>query len=519
MDAGFYFDDEPNIVWNAALHWNELSFHNVQRTLTGATLSTRPVANLSFAVNHLIGGLDPVGYHWANLLVHLATGCALGWVCWLLAMPYCARRADRDWAVIVSVTVAGVFLLHPANTQAVTYVVQRMTSMATLFGLIAFGLYVKARTGGKHRRLLASGSAVAWLVALGCKEIAACLPFVVALYEVSFHRQAWRSRLAWLASRRGIVPIAGFVAVLAWLAWTVASTRYVSWNDDFPGRNFNGWERLLTQARVQFLYLSLLLWPAATRLTIDHEIAVSTSLMSPWTTLPAVLGVFAFCAAVVWLVIRHPRYGFPLGAYLLAHSLESGPIGLELVFEHRLYLPMAFLLLALATLLSCQPRARRRGALIVVLLSCVPLSIATHERNVVWADPIAFLTYTAQKAPGKSRPWYNLGTLLGPSGDLAGAERAFRHALSIEPDRSETHNQLANVCRLTGRTREALEHYRAAVELDPDNAEPYYNLATLLQDTGDPSAVHYYRVFVNIATPDLAGAKRDAEIQLRILAP
>ena len=141
MSAGFYFDDEPNLLEVPALHWTEFSWSSVSGTVRDAHLTSRPVANVSMAINHLASGLDPAPYHWTNLVIHLAVGLALFWVITLFQRRHGNAPANRTIALLAVL----LFLVHPLNIQATTYVVQRMTSLATLFALLAFASYLKGR--------------------------------------------------------------------------------------------------------------------------------------------------------------------------------------------------------------------------------------------------------------------------------------------------------------------------------------------------------------------------------------
>jgi hypothetical protein len=135
MAAGFYFDDKQNLLHAPALHWTEFSLSNVSSALREAQITSRPMANITLAFNHLASGLDPAPYHWTNLVIHLAVGLALFWVITLLQRHH--GIGDQNIALLAVL----LFLVHPLNIQATTYVVQRMTSLATLFVLLSLGSY------------------------------------------------------------------------------------------------------------------------------------------------------------------------------------------------------------------------------------------------------------------------------------------------------------------------------------------------------------------------------------------
>ena len=523
MQAGFYFDDLVNIVDAPALHWKEWSAAGVRRVVEEATMPTRVLANLSFALNHLYGGLDPSGYHWTNLVIHLLVGAALLWVAVLLGAQGSRCVVKPEQRLLFALPAVSLFLLHPLNIQAVTYAVQRMTALAALFVLLALGCYISARV--RHGRRAAAWFAAAgicWLLALGNKETAVALPLVLLIYEACFFPACWKERIRHLSRRLGRLRLVGLIVGAAALAGAVAGQLYytpdlIRWNELLPGRDFTGLQRVLTEARVQFFYLSLLLWPAPSRLNLDHDFGLSVSLFQPWTTAVAVAGWLGVAAATLWLARRHPRYGFPLLGYGVFHLLESGPINLELVFEHRMYLPMAFLAFPITNLLLDCRRGRRLilGGLALLL---IPLSAATFERNQTWSEPLVFLRDCAAKSPDKFRPWYNLGTELGKAGQLAEAERALSRALAVRPDHSMAHNQLGNVYLLMGRRQQALVHYQKAVQHDPDNLEAMFNLAVEYDARGEGrEAVRLFRQFVESAPPYYEEARRRAQLRLRAL--
>jgi tetratricopeptide (TPR) repeat protein len=485
MSAGFYFDDEQNLLEAVALHWEEFSVSNVSAALRDAHLGSRPVANLSLAVNHLVSALDPAPYHWTNLAIHVAAGLALFWVIRLFQRYHGGGLCDRNIALLAVL----LFLVHPLNIQATTYIVQRMTSLSTLFVLLALGSYVSGRCGAGDvsRRGWYLLAAMGFLFAVGSKELGFLLLPLLLLYEACFHGTAWldgfRRVAQWAGVPLTVVAVAALVLLAGWLGWTYAGGHFHG-GETIPSRNFSGVERVLTQGRVQVFYLTLLLWPAPSRLSLDHDFAVSRSLFDPLTTLLAFLFIAATIVFALQSVRTRPLLAFPVLGYWLLHSMESGPVNLELVFEHRMYLPMTMLALLLA--LNVRPAAAQQAAASYALLLAAALLLAfcTYERNTVWGDPMRFHRDIAQKSPGKFRPQYNLGTHLGERGLYDEAGAALEQAIRIWPESSAAHNQLGNVYVMTARPRQAERHYRQAVQYDPQNAEALFNLASVLMSQG-----------------------------------
>jgi len=524
MQGGFYFDDLTNIVRVQPLHWTAFSWQGISQVAEHATLPSRLVANLSFAFNHLFGGLDPSGYHWTNLVIHLLVGAALIWVASMLAY----ERLDRDLTPgqirLYAAVAAAVFLVHPLNIQAVTYVVQRMTSLSALFVLLSFGCYLLGR---RYHGLKAVSwfclSFTCWILGLLNKEIAVVLPLLLLAYELCFHSGHWRKQSERLVQRFGLWRLLIAMLLVISLFIYVFSQVYYSpgllrWSEIFPGRDFSGEQRVLTQARIHFFYFSLLFWPAPSRLNLEHDFPLSLSLFEPWTTLLAVIGLVVISIGILWLVRRHPRYGFPLLGYGVSHLLESAPLGLELVFEHRMYLPMFFLVFLMTNLLvDFAPKAK--FVLPFWILILIPLSGASYERNLTWSDPETFLRDCAAKSPNKFRPSYNLGTWLGQAGQLSDAEQALSNALQVKPDHSQAHNQLGNIYLLTDKQDKAFLHYLSAYESDASNYEAMFNLATLYLGRGERAkAAELFRRFIQVAPYYLDAARRRAMENLRLLS-
>jgi hypothetical protein len=416
MSGGFYFDDLSNFVESEVLHWTELEFERLGLTLEHAMLTSRPVANVTLALNHLHAGLNPAPYHWFNLLIHLVVGFALFW----FVRVFQRRHGKDDTGAWIALLAVGLYLLHPLNIQAVTYVIQRMTSLATLFTLLAMASYVTGRhRAGRSRTLWFGLTLLFFLLALGSKETAYLLLPILLLYELCFHHSWWRP---WFAERLSTVPesiiwaSSGLAVLLTILAIWLQFGSYIYWFETMPSRDFSGYERVLTQGRVQFFYLSLLLLPLPSRLNLDHEFLVSRSLLDPLTTLPALIGILIIIILAIRFIPTRPQLAFPVLAYFLLHSIEAAPINLEIVFEHRMYLPMTMLVLLIALNVPQAGSGLAKAGYMTSLVLAGLLAVATYQRNQSWGDPLAFHNDIAEKVPASSDPttisqryWVNWG--------------------------------------------------------------------------------------------------------------
>jgi len=486
LSVPFVFDDYPNIRDNPAIRLTAIDLEGLRAAAIESHASRRPVANISFALNYLAGGYDVKGYHLVNILIHIANGVLVYFLALMLLRknqsltdrPSASDRRTR----LVALFAAAIFIAHPLQIQAVTYIVQRMTSMATMFYLMSLLFYLLARQrkdrSGRSAYWLAA--LAAWLLALGSKEIAATLPVVVVLVEYFLFRDP---RKAWPGIHYGYLLFA-FAAsagvVLLYLGAEPVSTiteQYVEWG-------FSPGERLLTELRVLIFYLSLMVYPDPGRLSLDHAFTISRSLTDPVTTLVAAAILVALIFAALRLTRRHPILSFCIMWFLITLAIESSFIGLELVFEHRLYLPMFAFALAVAYLLSLT--SARYGAVVTALggVLVVTLAAASIVRNMTWQDPVVLWADAVSKNPTSYRARNNLGRVLVDQGKREQAVRQFNEAIRIKPDYAEPHNNLGTLLARAGRFAQAREHFATAIELNPRYAQAYNNLGVALLSQG-----------------------------------
>ena len=482
LDVPFVFDDVSNIVENRAVHASRLGF----RELTTAAFESRlprPVAYASFAINHAFGGLEVAGYHVLNIMIHALNGLLV----YGLA-GFALRRRSRLPAASVepaALFAALLFVAHPLQTQAITYVVQRMTGLATLFTLSALLLYVRGRIADDVRRRWAcwGGAGLAWLLALGSKEIAIVLPFTIALVEWTFFRNP---DLPPIGARRPILFGLAAAFLLALITWIfIGDDPLDSVLRSYRLRDFTLAERLLTEPRVVVTYLTLWVLPLPSRLNLDHAFTLSRSLLDPMSTLPSLLLLAVIVGLAVVYARRDRLVSFCLLWVLLHLALESTVIGLELYFEHRMYLPSVGL--ALLTSLMLFSALQGTPRLVVAGLVLVLLGTGTILRNEVWRDDLLLWTDNVAKSPDNKRARITLGDVLSARGRELDAVEQYREAVRIEPLWDTGHERLGRSFDRLGRLTEAEEAFREAVRLHPDHAPAHTNLGLLLAKRGHAS--------------------------------
>lgn len=486
LSVPFVFDDYPNIRDNPSIRLNELGLDGLRVAAFEGYAERRPVANVSFALNYAAGGYDVKGYHLVNVFIHVINGVLVYFVALILLRRSRSVSARDDFTDhrlrLAALLAAAIFVVHPLQIQAVTYIVQRMSSMAAMFSLTSLLLFLLGRqTGTVTRRcMLWCGAFLAWLLALGAKEIAAALPAVLLLVELLFFRPPQGRRPATVVAYALLAAVGILAAAFVYLGADPATAL----SDQYQIRSFTAAERVLTELRVLVFYLSLLLFPWPGRLSLDHGFSVSHSLVDPVSTLLCALLLVLMVVLAVRLARRQPIISFCILWYFVTLAIESSFIGLELVFEHRLYLPMFGFALAVAYCFCLVSAHHRIASATLAGLMVVALATATVVRNGVWRDPIALWSDAVSKNPNGYRARNNLGRALADRGDFQRAMHEFDEAIRIEPDFAEPHNNLGALYAKSGRLDAAIEHFKKAIELNPRYVQAYNNLGVALLDAG-----------------------------------
>lgn len=476
LTTPFIFDDITNIRDNHHIRVPYLSLKNLAWAGFQSPLANRPVANISFALNYYFHGYNPVGYHVVNILIHLATGLMLYFLvkATLLTPALRGQYANFGWIPFFTVFI---WLVHPLQTQSVTYLVQRMNSMAAMFYVLSMLLYVKFRLAANRRGkgLLLIGCIMAGMLAFGTKEISATLPGFIILYEWYFFQGLNRQ---W--GRRHLLILAGFG-----LFMIVISLAYFE-NDPiarilggYSSRDFTMGQRLLTQFRVVIFYISLLVWPNPSRLNLDHDFLLSYSLTNPLTTLASMAIIIAMIFLAILVARREPLISYGILWFFGNLVIESSVIGLELVFEHRNYLPSMLAILGAVSLVFKYLKPTWLGVIALCIVGTL-FTVWTYQRNSVWTDEITLYRDSLEKAAGKARPHNNLGAVLMGRGRLAEAIELFKASLIIKPDYADAHYNLGYALSRQGNLEKGIDHFAETLRLDPGNLKALNNMGVAL---------------------------------------
>ena len=518
LNCAFVFDDQQNITENTFIRLTELGFEKLSAAAFKSPHANRPVANASFAVNYYFGKYNTAGYHVVNILIHLINGI-LVYIFTLLTLKQAGIAAPEDsrspqfYTAYISLFAALIFIAHPLQVQSVTYIVQRMNSMALMFYLLSSIFYIRGRsTLIRWKRWTQwAGCLLCWFLALGSKEIAATLPLVLLLYEWYFFQNLSKDRL-----KRNLIYCIGLVVLLGLTAYMFLGSNPL---DHIAGsyihRDFTLEERVLTQFRVLVVYLSLFFYPHPLRLNLLHHITTSHSLLDPVTTLFSLLILVFLLVLAVGIAKKQRLVSFCILWFFIHLMIESSIIGLEIIFEHRLYLPMVGLALMTAYLFFQLLSAHRTWVFIVSAAIIVSLGTATYLRNKVWQDPITLWYDVISKNPHSSRAQYNLGSDLGRQGNLKEAIDHLSEALRLKPDYTKAHNNLGLALFKQGNLEQAANHFSAALRIQPGNSAAHYNLGLVMEKKGHIEvAVNHYLEALRI-NPDFAEAHNNLGIALQ----
>jgi len=496
LDGPFTFDDAGSILENSTIHrlWPPVP------ALTppfsgGETVGGRPVLNYSLAINYAISGTNVWSYHALNALIHVMAGLALFGI---------VRRTllllERGWAhpTTFAFAVALLWTLHPVQTEAITYTIQRAESLMGLFYLLTLYCFIR---GAERRSALWLGlSWLACLLGMATKEVMVSAPVLVFFYDRTFRSGSFSA--AWRQGWR-------FYLVLA-SSWLLLGALMLGTHNRGGSIGYgNGvawWAYALTQFPALAHYLQLSVWPRP--LVFDYGIVW---IRSAGEVVPAAVCVVLLAAGAAWAFFRPAaapgERGFAwrtagfLGIWffaILAPTSSVVPGTTQMIVEHRLYLSLAAVMVLLVwgihVLAGRLAQGEARNAL--TLAVCIPLAIAwgalTLRRNEIYRDGLTLWQDTVAKRPEAARPHNYLGAVLYTKGRIPEAMTEYQIASRLDPGFAPAHNGQGTVFLKTGRLAEALAQYAQAVQEAPGYAEAQYNygLALLAADRPAEAILH-----------------------------
>ncbi len=439
----------------------------------GATVSGRPVLNFSFALNHAVSGLAPWSYHALNLLIHALAGLTLfGLVRRAFESPFVAARW-RTEARPLALAVALLWTVHPLQTQAVTYVVQRAESLMGLFYLLTLYAFLRGATAERRAGWWFGLAVMACLLGTGTKEVIVTAPILALFLDRTFvagsfataGRQRWPVHVALLATW---LPLAGLI--LGNDGGTRGGTTTL-------GGDMAWWSYGLTQFEAVTRYLGLAVWPYP--LTFEYG---TFWVKSAGQVLLFVPGVVALVAGTIWALRRCPVAGF-IGAWFLGILAPTSlmPGTLQMVVEHRMYLPLA----AVLTVMVLGLRAVAGRGTWPVLGGLVLAGVAlTAQRNLDYHSVLGLWADTVAKRPANANARNNLGNALADAGRLDEAVAEYEELLRLSPQMPDARYNLGLALATLGRAAEAVPQLEESLRLRPDHAPAEVTLGNALTDLG-----------------------------------
>lgn len=385
---------------------------------------------LTFALDVKMGSGSLLAFHVTNIEIHFLATMALIFMLRGLFLLY-GVKVERFLTnkgpslSVIAVCIAGIWSLNPVQTNAVTYIVQRMTSVATMFYFLSFGCYLRGRIlqikreGGINIVAWFISCLFFWICSMMSKQISATLPVMLILVEWFFVED---SALFIFIKKHKIAIGSVFLVLVVVFFYKIFPVMVKGYDH----RHFTLSQRLLTELRIVVAYIFLLLMPLPIFLTLEHDPSLSTSIFSPPTTFLSLLFI-GVILGVSWKIRKkYPLITFGLTWFFINLLIESTFIPLELMFEHRLYLPSAGFYLSCFMIiyeLSCYLGRRKYCAqytkiifaIMVILLSS--LSLLTYYRNMTWQDSVTLYRDCLRKAPNKPRVHGNLAKALAEKGE------------------------------------------------------------------------------------------------------
>lgn len=502
LQVPFYLDDFNNIRDN--LHAiSSLSLDELINCAFKSGMPRRPLADLSFGLNYYFHGHNLLGYHLVNIVIHVLNGMLL-YIFLFKTITLPQQRHTFQHPAGVAMLGSLLWFVNPAQIQSVTYIVQRMTSMACLFFLCSFLLYLYARKAKKTRTRVAllALCALTWVLSMASKEIALTLPVLLFVYEWFFFQDLDR---AWL-KRKAIYLVTGSAGLLTTVYFVYHYSPLDFLTTISLPRGYTALERFLTQGRVIVSYIGLLLYPHPSRLSLNHDISVSHGVLDPFTTLLSFAGLLTLTALGVLAAGRQRIVSFCIVWFLANVAIEALSARIELMFEHRAYLPSMLFFLPLVWIAA---KVVNKPRIVVLCMSALAVVFAlwTYQRNALWNDPVAFWKDAVTKAPYHYRTHANLGISYLHGKVYDRALEAFQKALTLAPPHpSKIYTNLGVVYFQTGQQDLARENLNRALVFNPNNYVALGHLGTVeLKTKNHEKALRYYQMATEI-NPNLASS-------------
>ena len=460
----FYFDDTHMIVENLFiknLKYLPLFFKGYVTSFPIRKGMCRPLLMLSFALNYISGGLNPLGFHILNILFHFLNG---------LVLFFLLRFFKKEAPLTVISLIVLLFLLHPLNTETVNYISCRSDLMVSLFLGIAFLCYLKGRY------IL---SLFCYILSLLSKETGLCFPFLVVAYDFIFLAQG--INLAYLKERKRILFYLGFLS-LTFVYFFYKNIFFQSKGHFLPPRTF--YANFLLQSFVSFFYLRLFLFPHP--LNLAHSWPEFNSLFEPLVFF-SLLGIITLVIFIFIFKKRNPLISFGIAWYLVG-LLPKFYARLQYpAMEHHFYLPSFGIYLIIFDI-ARRIYLKNKKYLVYPLVGIILLfSLLSWLRNYEWQDKFRFWRIAVEREPSSGIAHNQLGLEYLKKGMLDEAEKEFKKAIKTAHNLSvvvHSKGNLAGIYRERKEYEKAIKTLKEILSLSSPPPHLYEDLGLIYMEMG-----------------------------------
>ncbi len=516
LHSPFVFDDDVFILNDKNIRMTELTVESLADAAFKGRPRHRLLPNISFAVNYYLGQYQEFGYHILNIIIHLLTGVLLFLFIKATLKTETWRTGKPDYPLIVPFFAAMIWLVHPVNTQAVTYICQRMTSLVAMFYILSILFYVYGRIylrsglslglnpglrANPHHYtkafLLFSGCFLSGVCAVASKENAGVLPLFIILYEWFFFQDLKPVR----TNKKLFLIICGLIL------FGIITILYLGENPvdrilrSYSYRDFTLPQRVLTEFRVVIYYISLFLFSFPKRMNLEHDYPLSLSLMDQGTTILSLVAITTLICFAICFAKKNRLMAFCTIWFFGNLLIESSVIGIEIIFEHRTYLPFMMVSLLFTLIISRHIKARWMGIGILCATTAI-FAMWTFQRNVTWQNGIIFFTDCVIKSPNKFRPHNNLGVALYDANQFQSAIDHYKKALQVDPGSRYAEDTIFNIGSAelkSNNVQKAIPYFFRVLQLDPNHDQALNNLGNAFIHLKQYNkAIHYFSKVLEI---------------------
>ncbi len=495
----FNFDDSECIIANSSIR----DISNLK--VIWNFWPTRFITFLSFAVNYHFNGLNVFGYHLANFIIHLGSSALVWWfILLILSSPQIKNLDISKHSFWIALFCAAIFLSNPLQTESVTYICQRTSCLSGFFYLFSLCLYVKSRLL-RLNYIKTSKAGISYLfslvfaaVSMFTKESTFTLPFMIILLECCFLSQ--EKRIEW----KYLLPFLFLLLIIPILLYYGKPPTLMDM-ERFMAQPVNAKSYLMTQPKVIVTYIRLIFLPLSQNLDYDYPI---TKTLFELPTLSSLLFLVIILFAAVKLFSKYRLISFGIFSFFLMLLPESSIIPIEdVIFEHRLYLPMVSYSLVLVSMLYYIFGRKNFGVMALILSMVIFFYAAsTYSRNFDWRDDFTLWSDTVNKSPRKARPYSNRGNAYLARGYFDKAIADYNKAIEINPDFIVAYNNRGIAYMQKGNFGQAIADYNKALEINPNYVFAYnYRGLTYIKKGNLDQAISDFSEAIRIK-PDYAEA-------------